>query len=98
MAQITISEALNWKKTLQARYTELTALRNENSREETRHYGVNADKLVEKKPVYDAKALDKTIVLLAREMRLLDQALKTTNATVKVKGYEQNDAVLGELI
>lgn len=95
MAQITISEALNWKKTLNQRYNELVALRNENSRDED-HYGANV-KTIEKKARYDVVGLDKMITKLAREMRVLDMALKNTNATVKVKSYEQDDAVLGEL-
>lgn len=97
MAKITISEALNWKKTLQGRYAELVQLRNENSNDEHRHYGANADKTIEKKARYDVVSLDKMVTRLAREMRLLDASLKKTNATVNVKGYEQDDAVLGEL-
>jgi hypothetical protein len=34
---------------------------------------------------------------LAREIRLLDQAMKATNAKTVVEGYDQDDAVLGEL-
>jgi hypothetical protein len=34
---------------------------------------------------------------VAREIRLLDQALKATNAKTMVDGYDQDDAVLGEL-
>lgn len=97
MAKITINEALNWKKTLVQRHAELVSLRNENSRDETRYYGANADKTIEKKPLYNVLALDKLIAGLAREMRLLDNALKATNASTKVKNYEQDDAVLGEL-
>lgn len=97
MAQITISEALNWKKTLSQRYQELVSLRNENANDEQRHYGANADKIIEKKARYDVIALDKLITALAREMRKLDECMKNTNATAKVKGYEQDDAVLGEL-
>lgn len=95
MAQITISEALTWKDTLKARSSELIALRNENSHNESRYYGANADKVIEKKPVYDAKKLDALIGNIAKEMRLLDNAIKKTNATVNVVGYEQDDAVLG---
>lgn len=97
MAKITISEGINWKKTLEARYIELVALRNENSREEKHWHGADANKLVEKKPLYDVIELDKTITGLAREIRQLDQAMKTTNASTKIKEYEQNDDILGEL-
>ena len=34
---------------------------------------------------------------VAREIRLLDQALKATNAKTPVDGYSQDDEVLGEL-
>ncbi len=95
MAKLTISEALGWQKTLKERHSELVGLRNENSHSDTRYYGANADKVMEKKPVYDAKKLDALIGNIAREMRLLDVALKNTNATLNVKGYEQDDAVLG---
>jgi hypothetical protein len=98
MATITINEALNWRKTLQQRHLELTQLRNENSREEIRYLGAaSGDRTIEKKALYDAKELDKTITGIAREMRLLDNALKKTNAVTKVKAYNQDDAVLGEL-
>ena len=95
MAKVTISEALGWQKTLKERHAELIGLRNENSHDERRFYGANADKVMEKKPVYDAKKLDALIGNIAREMRLLDVALKNTNATVNVRGYEQDDSILG---
>ncbi len=97
MPKITISEALNWQKTLKERHSELVSLRDHNSASELRYLGANADKTVTKTPVYDAKALDKQITLIAREQRLLNDAIKRTNATVEVIGYNQDDAVLGEL-
>ena len=40
----------------------------------------------------------KTVVTrVAREIRLLEQALKATNARTTVDAYDQDDAVLGEL-
>jgi hypothetical protein len=95
MAKITISEALNWRKTLQERHSELVALRNQNSHDE-HHYGANV-KTIDKIARYDVVELDRMVVTVAREMRLLDAAMKKTNATVHVKDYEQNDDVLGEL-
>ena len=95
--KITISEALNWGKTLKERHTELVALRNQNSSSSRSYYGANADKHTEITPKYDVKKLDSLITRLAREQRLLDDAVKRTNAQVQVIGYEQNDAVLGEL-
>lgn len=97
MSKITLSEALSWKKTLEARHGELVSLRNQNSVHRTRYIGANADKPVEEKVLYDAKELDKIITGLARELRLLDMAMKKTNASTTVTDYEQNDAVLGEL-
>jgi hypothetical protein len=94
---ITINEALTWRKTLNDRHTELIGLRNENSAVTTRRFGMGGDKEVEKKPTYDVKALDKLITKVAREIQKLDQAIKTTNATTTVVGYEKDDAVLGEL-
>jgi hypothetical protein len=47
---------------------------------------------------YDVKTLDRVVPRGgAREIRLLDQALKATNAKTMVDGYNQDDAVLGEL-
>lgn len=97
MAQLTISEGLGWMKTLKERHAELVQLRNENSHTERRFFGANADKQIDKNPVYDVKKLDALITQVAKEMRLLDAALKKTNATVNVVGYEQNDAVLGQV-
>jgi hypothetical protein len=96
--QITINEALNWKKTLSQRHEELVGLRNTNSHDELRYIGADANKTIEKKALYDVKSLDKMITAIAREMRLLDNALKATNASTKVKNYNQDDAVLGELV
>lgn len=95
--EITINEALTWLKTLRERHTELVALRNENSATHTRRFGVAGDKETERKPVYDVKALDKMVTRVAREVQKLEQAVKITNATTKVTGYEKDDAVLGEL-
>jgi hypothetical protein len=98
MAQITINEGLAWLKTLKKRHEELLALRNDNAHRERRFYGASADKEIVKEPVYDVKVLDKLVTRIAREIRLLDQALKATNARTVVERYEQDDTVLGELI
>jgi hypothetical protein len=47
--------------------------------------------------LYDVQFLDRLVTRVAREIRLLDQALKATNAKTLVEGYDQDDAVLGEL-
>ena len=57
----------------------------------------SADKEIVKEPVYDVEVLDRLVTRVAREMRLLEQALKAANAKTTIDGYEQDDAVLGEL-
>lgn len=94
---LTINEALVWAKTLKERHAELVQLRNQNSFETRTYLGNNADKEIVKSATYDVKVLDKMITKLAREQRLLEQAIKATNATTQVIGYTQDDSVLGEL-
>ena len=60
-------------------------------------YGASAGKEIVKDPVYDVKVLDRLVTRVAREIRLLEQALKATNARTTVEAYDQDDAVLGEL-
>ena len=97
MGQITINEGLAWLKTLKKRHEELLTLRNDNAHRERRFYGASADKEIVKEPVYDVKVLDRLVTRVAREVRLLEQSLKATNAKTPVEAYDQNDAVLGEL-
>ena len=95
--QITLNEGLAWLKTLKKRHEELIALRNDNAHRERRFYGSAADKELVKEPVYDVKVLDRAVTRVAREIRLLEQAMKATNAKTVIEGYDQDDAVLGEL-
>ena len=97
MAQITINEGLAWLKTLKKRHEELISVRNDNAHRERRFFGTGADREIVKEPVYDVKVLDRSVTRVAREIRLLEQALKATNARTPVDGYDQDDAVLGEL-
>ena len=97
MAQITLNEGLAWMKTLKKRHEELIVLRDGNAHRERRFYGATADKEIVKEPVYDVRVLDRAVTRVAREIRLLEQALKATNAKTVVEGYDQDDAVLGEL-
>lgn len=92
-----INEGLAWLKALKKRHEELVALRNDNAHRERRFYGAAADKELVKEPVYDVKVLDKLVTRVARQARLLEQALKATNAKTIIDGYNQDDAVLGEL-
>ena len=41
---LTINEAMVWLKTLHARHAELVSLRDQNSANVTRHYGMGGDK------------------------------------------------------
>lgn len=95
--QITINEGMVWLKTLQQRHAELVRLRDMNSADVTRHYGMGGDKSETRTPVYDVKALDKMITRVAREIRVLDQQIKATNGVTQIVGYTQDDDVLGEL-
>lgn len=95
--RISINEGLAWLKTLEKRHEELVALRNDNAHRERRFYGSSADKEIIKEPVYDVKVLDRLVTRVSREIRLLEQALKTTNAKTLVEAYDQDDAALGEL-
>ena len=97
MAEITINEGLAWLKTLKKRHEELLALRNDNAYRERRFYGASADKEIVKEPLYDVKVFDRLVTRVAREIRLLEQALKATNAKTAIDSYQQDDAVLGEL-
>jgi hypothetical protein len=72
-------------------------LRNDNAHRERRFYGASAEREIVKEPVYDVKVLDRLVGRVAREVRLVDQALKATNAKTVIDGYDQDDAVLGEL-
>jgi hypothetical protein len=98
MAQITLNEGLAWLKTLKKRHEELLALRDGNAHRERRFYGSSADKEIVKEPVYDVRSLDRSVTRVAREIRLLEQAMKATNARTIVEGYEQDDTALGELV
>jgi hypothetical protein len=97
VAQITLNEGLAWLKTLKKRHEELLSLRDDNAHRERRFFGSAGDREIVKEPVYDVRALDRTLTRVAREIRLLEQALKATNARTVVEGYDQNDDVLGEL-
>lgn len=96
MGTITLSQGLTWMNTLKERHRELVSLRNENSMERIQRWGETKEDVI-RKPVYDVKSLDKIISRLSLEIRKLDDAIKTTNATVNIQGYTRDDSVLGEL-
>lgn len=98
MAEATINEALTWMKTLREREAELIRLRGENSSTSIRRYGMQGDKEVSTYPVYNVVELDRTIGVVAKEIRQLDTKIKATNAITKVAGYEINEDVLGVLV
>ena len=94
---ITLNEGLAWMKVLRQRHAELVTLRDRNSESERRFFCSNAAKEVLKAPTYDVKALDKLISGVAKEIRILDAAIKRTNAVTEILGYTQDEAALGEL-
>ena len=93
----TISEGINWLKTLQQRHQELVRLRDANSTSTTRRWGSTPTDTEVTKPQYDAKKLDRRITLLAREIRLCNDAIKRVNAATQLDRYDIRDEVLGEL-
>lgn len=93
----TINEGLLWLKTLRARHGELVQLRNSNSQNETRYYGANADKQVEKAATYDVKKLDKLVTAVAGEIRRVEMAIKSANAATVVASIDIDDAKLGQV-
>ena len=94
---MTLNEGLNWIKDLRRRVNELEKLRNENTGRERRLWG-NEGKEIVTEPTYDIKVIDKLINRINKEIRLVDTAIKATNAKVAIEGYEPNLAVLEETI
>ena len=95
--QITISEGIGNLKMLRERHSELLALRNQNANKETRFLGANADKQIEREPMYDVKMLDRLVTKVATEVRKLDTAIKAMNASTTIAAYEWDDSVLGQI-
>lgn len=97
--KVTISEALGWQKTLNYRHAELVRLRDQNSQRTRQRYnfGTASQQEQVEEPTYDAKALDKRITLLAREIRVVGEAIKRANASVQLQDYLKDESVLGEL-
>lgn len=94
--KLTINEGLTTLKTLKARYAELVALRDRNSETETRFYGRDtATKEVIKEPTYDVKKLDKTVTSVAKQVRLLENAIKRANSQTEIADYEWSEDALG---
>lgn len=96
--EITLNLALGRMKTLINRHQELIGLRDNNARRVIRTgTGKDAEKEISE-PTYDAKMLDSKISRLAKEIRLLDEAIKFTNQITIVAGYLWDDEVLSEII
>lgn len=99
--QITINEGLSWLKTLKTRMSELIKLRDGSAKKTTRKenpYDQNGNAVLVDEPMYDAKALDRTIAKLAKEVRICESAIKRMNGKTALEGYDQNDEILGELV
>ncbi|MGH9345891.1 MAG: hypothetical protein ACRD26_01370 [Vicinamibacterales bacterium] len=50
--------------------------------------GASADREIVTAPVYDVKVLDRLVTRVAREIRLLEPALKATNAKTTIDAYK----------
>lgn len=96
---MTINEGLELIALLKTRINELNGLRRENTVRDT-YYGGDKQVLEVKEPMYDIKKVDKLISKLSKDLRLLQSAIKKTNATCDIKGFESKkleEFDLGEL-
>ena len=84
------------EKTLKERHEELIALRQRPPG--TPLLRLDRDREIVTELVYDVKALDRAVTRVAREIRLLEQAMRATNARTVIEGYDQNDAVLEKVV
>jgi len=95
---ISLNLALGRIKTLLQRHNELCHLRDNNAKRTTR-FGIGKDAEKEEViPTFNARDLDHKITILAKEIRLLDEAIKETNQKTDVIGYLWNDEVLAEIL
>lgn len=78
---MTINEGLAYMKTLKARHKELVDLRGDNKSE---RIFMRSEKDFVEKPVYDVRAVDQKAQVVAREIRLLDSAIKKANAVTDI--------------
>lgn len=99
--KITINEGLSWQKTLKTRHAELVKLRDTSAKRTMRAenpYDRTSPMQLVDEPTYDVVSLDKTIAGIARELRVLESAIKHMNGKTVLENYEQDDKVLGELV
>jgi hypothetical protein len=92
--EISIHIALGKLETLKGRYNELCQLRNNNAKRTTRI--APGEKEVEE-PTFDAKKLDIKVARIAKEIRILKEQIKETNAITLVKDYKWDDSILDEI-
>lgn len=88
---MTINEGLALVKTLKARHAELQSLRQSNLNRTRYRIQGQPDQVEE--PTYDVKAIDTKIVGVAKELRLLDAAIKSVNAKTKID-FTHDEGVL----
>ena len=92
---MTVNAGLSLIKSLKQRHSELTTLRGQNlNRTRYRQAGV-ADEVEE--PTYDVKLIDTKIVAIAKEIRLLDAAIKESNAKTDIDGFTHDESVLSAI-
>ena len=92
---MTVSEALTCREMLKKRITELSTLRNSNSKIFTQ---IMDSRDRESKPVFDALELDRTVITLEQEMSKLDMSIKDTNAKTSLVGYDKSQQELFDLL
>lgn len=87
---MTINEGLSYLKLLKQRHQELVELRKQNKDE--RVFGIRTEKEYIERPAYDIKAIDRKAVAVAKEIRILDAAIKKANALVEID-FKANESV-----
>lgn len=97
MAQITINEGLAWLKTLKQRHEEMLALRNDNAHLRAALLWRLSRQGDRQRTRVRRESPRQAHHARGSRNRLLEQALKATNARTTVDACDQDNAVLGEL-
>ena len=89
---MTVNEGLSYMKALKARHKELVELRGANKSE--RMYMRETKENYIEKPAYDVSAVDKKVMAVAKEIRLLDAAIKNSNAKTQLADFTSDETAL----
>lgn len=93
-SNMTINEGLALQKALKSRHTELTQLRNQNANQ--RKYRVPGQPEEIETPLYDPKKVDGKLVKIAKELRMLDAAIKAANAKTRIE-FVHDESILSAI-